>query len=203
MAVLALGALLPLSGCFEAQAGMTITGDDRVNGTVRVTPSESARSQFAQWKAPAEFGDRVTVRTLDSQSGRMEISFSELRFNEVSDTVRALSDDSIAIDIDRTSGDQISVNGSVDLRRMPDAKVDLLVTFPEEVTNSNGRSSAPNQVEWQFSAGEKHSMWASSPAGATKFNQFLIFTAVVVAVGVLASALGALWARRIRDMQEL
>lgn len=201
-AIGSLAVVLPLTGCFEAQAGMTITGDDRVNGAVRITPNESARSEFSDWHAPEELRDRVTANVLDSQTGRMEVSFADLRFSEVTDTLRTLSDDTVAIEIARTGGDQISINGSVDLSHVPDSNIDLLVNFPEEVTNSNGRSSSPNKVEWQFSAGEKHSVWASSPAGSTKRNEFLIYAAAAAAIGILASILGVLWARRIRDMQD-
>ncbi|WP_048758972.1 LppM family (lipo)protein [Corynebacterium vitaeruminis] len=201
-ALAGIAAIFPLSGCFDAQAGFTISGDDRVSGTVHVTPEEGFRSQFEQWKAPEDLSDRVSQEVIDSSTGKIEVAFNELHFIELTDTLRQLSDDRIDIDLDRTGGGKISMNGHMDLTHLPGAKVDFVVTFPEQVTDSNGRQTEPNKVEWQLASGENHTVWASSPTGSTKRNQFLLFAGVTTAAGVLASALGILWARRVRDMQD-
>ena len=201
-ALAGIATMLPLSGCFDAQAGITISGDDRVSGTIHVTPSESARSQFAQWSAPDDLSDRISRGIVDSSTGKMEVAFTELRFIELTDTLRQLSDDRIDIDLDRTGGGKISMNGHMDLTHLPGAQVDFAVAFPEQVTDSNGRQTEPNKVEWHLTSGEDHTVWAASPAGSTERNQFLMFAGVTTAAGVLASVLGVLWARRIRDMQD-
>ena len=201
-AMAGIAAILPLSGCFDAQAGITISGDDRVSGTIHVTPTEEVRSQFEQWQVPEDLSDRVSQGEIDSSTGKMEVSFNELHFIELTDTLRQLSDDRVDIDLDRTGGGKISMNGHMDLTHLPGAKVDFVVAFPEQVTDSNGRQTEPNKVEWQLASGENHNVWASSPAGSTKRNQFLLFAGVTTAAGVLASVLGVLWARRVRDMQD-
>lgn len=199
-ALASIAAITPLSSCFDAQAGITISGDDRVSGVVQITPTEASRSQFAEWQIPDDLTDRVSQGIVDSSTGKMEVEFNDLHFMEVTDTLRQLSDDRIDIDLDRTGGGQISMNGHIDLSHLPGANIDLLVAFPEAVTDSNGRQTEPTKVEWQLASGENHSVWASSPAGSTKRNQFLLFTGVTAAAGVLASLLGVLWARRVRDM---
>lgn len=201
-ALASITAILPLSGCFDAQAGITISGDDRVSGIIEITPTEASRSKFAQWQIPDDLTDRVSQGIVDSSTGKMEVQFNDLHFLEVTDTLRQLSDDRIDIDLDRTGGGQISMNGHMDLSHLPGANVDLLVAFPEAVTDSNGRQTEPTKVEWQLASGEDHAVWASSPAGSTKRNQFLLFAGVTAAAGVLASLLGILWARRVRDMDD-
>lgn len=201
-ALAGIAAIFPLSGCFDAHAGITITGDDRISGTIHVTPEARVRSQFEQWQTPEDLAGRVSREVIDPSTGKMEITFDRLHFIELTDTLRQLSDDRIDIDLDRTGGGKVSMNGHMDLTHLPSAKVDFVVAFPEQVTDSNGRQTEPNRVEWQLASGEDHTVWASSPAGSTKRNQFLLFAGVTTAAGVLASALGILWARRIRDMQD-
>lgn len=201
MAALAsFAAVLPLSSCFDAQAGITISGEDRVSGNVRITASEEFRPQFEKWSPPADLEDRFSLGTTDPTTGQMEVNFSELHLEELTDALRQLSDDHIDLELDRTGGGQISLSGHADFAHLPGANLNLLVTFPGEVIDTNGTKMAANQVEWQLGSGEDHSVWASSPAGETKRNQFIIFAGIVTAAGVLASVLGALWARRERDV---
>lgn len=140
-------AILPLGGCFNMQTGITISGDDRVSGTIHVTPTEEVRSQSEQWQIPDDSSGRVSQGVVDSSIGKMEVSLNELHFIELTDTLRQLSDDRIDIDPDRTGDGKISMNGHMDLTHLPGAKADSVVTFPEQVTDSNGRRTEPNRVK--------------------------------------------------------
>lgn len=88
-ALASLAAITPLSGCFDAQAGITISGDDRVSGVVQITPTEASRSQFADWQIPDDLTDRVSHGIVDSSTGKMEVEFNDLHFMEVTEIGRA------------------------------------------------------------------------------------------------------------------
>lgn len=202
LAIAAFAPVVALSGCFQSEAGLVITGDDQVNGEIRVTPEEAYRADFHKWQVPGDMEDRVVVETTDPDTGAMTIQLRQLGFDEVQALVSSASDEAIDVEIERTTAGQVSVTGQADLESAPTAYVALAITFPEAVINSNG-SIHNDTVQWELKGGQQTNFWASAPAGETNRNQLLIWTGVVSAIGILAAVLVFLWARRSYDMNGL
>lgn len=195
--------VLALTGCFTTDAAMTISGTDRVNGTVHVAVPKTATARGQLWEIPANFSEGVTVENGESGEDRTATYVvRDLTFDEVHDLVDAASGDAINLELERVGGNQVSVSGKASLARYPGAEVTLAIAFPAPVTGTNGTVDGGDTVRWTMAGGEDSTFWATSPAGSTDRDQLLLWTALVTAAGLLAALLVVLWARRDHDMRD-
>lgn len=82
--------VLALTGCFTTDAAMTISGTDRVNGTVHVAVPKTATARGQLWEIPANFSEGVTVENGESGEDRTATYVvRDLTFDEVHDLVDA------------------------------------------------------------------------------------------------------------------
>lgn len=203
--IFALGAVastLVLTSCFDAKAGIAITGDDLVNGNITITPDAEHATDLEKWRVPAEFESRMSKNITNQQTGETKVIFSGLGFEEAKDALKRITNDTLSLDIERTAGDQLSVSGQADLSHMPGANLGVAISFPGAITRSNGNSTNESTVQWKFTGGTKESLWATAPAGTANRSEFLLWTTIASVVGLLSFLLVVLWARRIRDMHD-
>ncbi|WP_295625690.1 LppM family (lipo)protein [uncultured Corynebacterium sp.] len=194
---------LALSGCFTADAGLSITGSDRVNGTVYVSQPKTAEQRASAWEVPEAFADGVTVARDDSGEERTATyTIKDLTFDEVGDLVDEAAGDSFDLSLERIGGNQVSVDGKASLTRFPDSRVTLAIAFPSPVTGTNGTVDGGDTVRWTMDGGRDTTFWATAPAGSTDRDQLLLWAGIAAAVGVLAALLVFLWARRDHDMRD-
>lgn len=205
--LIALAAMLvpvfALAGCFTTDAAMTISGSDRVNGTVHVAVPKDATSRENLWEIPENFSDGVTVETGESGENRTATyTVRDLTFEEVHELVDAATGDAIDLELERVGGNQVSVAGKASLTRFPGSKVTLAIAFPAPVTGTNGTVDGGDTVRWTMDGGRDSTFWATSPAGSTDRDQLLLWVGLTTAAGVLAALLVVLWARRDHDMRD-
>lgn len=203
LAVAALAPALALSGCFTTDAAMTITGSDRVNGTIHVSVPQGATDRENLWDVPDAFSDGVTVENGVSGGDRTATYVvRDLTFEEVHDLVDSAAGDAIDLELERIGGNQVSVSGKASLTSHPGARVTLAIAFPAPVTGTNGTVDGGNTVRWTMDGGRDTTFWASSPAGSTDRDQLMLWAGIVSAAGILAALLVFLWARRDHDMRD-
>lgn len=191
-----------LAGCYEAKAGIAITGDDLIDGNVVITPDEQHAADLQAWNVPTELQSRVSKTVTNPQTGETRFSFSELGFEEAKDALKSISDDTLTLEVERTAGDQLSVSGQADLTHVPGANLGVAISFPGSVTRSNGQQTNESTVQWKFVGGTKENLWAIAPAGNANRSEFLMWTTIASVTGLLSVLLVVLWARRIRDMKD-
>lgn len=192
-----------LAGCFTADAAVTISGSDRVNGTVHVAMPQSATSRENLWEIPENFGDAVTVEAGQSGDNRTATyTLRDLTFDEVHDLVGSAAGDAIDLELERVGGNQVSLNGKASLTRFPGSRVTLAIAFPAPVTGTNGTVDGGHTVRWTMEGGRDSTFWATSPAGSTDRDQLLLWVGLTTAAGILAALLVVLWARRDHDMRD-
>ncbi|MFD5867687.1 LppM family (lipo)protein [Corynebacterium sp. NPDC060344] len=195
--------VLALTGCFTTDAAMSISGSDRVSGTIHVAVPAGATTREQLWEVPAAFSDGVTVENGESDGNRTATYVvRDLTFDEIHDLVDAASSDAIDLELERVGGNQVSVAGKASLARYPGAKFTLAIAFPAPVTGTNGTVDGGQTVRWTMDGGSDSTFWATSPAGSTDRDQLLLWTGLATAAGLLAALLVVLWARRDHDMRD-
>ncbi|MEU5692662.1 DUF3153 domain-containing protein [Actinosynnema sp. NPDC020468] len=150
---------LSLSGCVRLHAAMAISPDDRVSGEiVAATPPTQDNDPGPQLKVPSELASRVTTKPYkqDNYAGT-QLNFSGLTFEEVRTLSMATSSSSSRYQLNfRRSGDLVTLSGSVDLSTVPVDRADIQVkiSFPGEVIDTNGREEEDATVAWAPKPGQ-------------------------------------------------
>ena len=199
--------LVPLmAGCVRVRASITISEDDLVSG--QITASAKPRGpddtgpQLDGGHLP--FSQKVAVADY-SKDGYVGTSavFSDLTFAEVPQ-LASMSRDASGVDLSlRRAGELIILEGRADLTSLtdPDADVSLSVSFPGDVTSTNGSQIGPQLVEWSLKPGVVTTMNAQARSTDPSARSF-IGAAVWMAVGafVVALVVGVLaWTSRDRS----
>lgn len=146
-----------LGGCLHVNTALTISGEDTVSGEVLVV-TQSADGQVPfRLQPPGDMADRVEITPYQGNDGvGSRMSFHDLEFDEVERLAGALSpsDSRYRLSLSR-SGSLVILNGSVDLTPLADTDsgVELKVSAPGEITNTNGTESA-GTVNWVLEPGE-------------------------------------------------
>ncbi|MEJ2856133.1 MULTISPECIES: DUF3153 domain-containing protein [unclassified Saccharothrix] len=159
-------ALFSLTGCVRLHAAMALSQDDRVSGEiVAATPPTRDNDPGPQLRVPNELASRVTTKpySQDNYTGT-QLFFSGLTFDEVRALAAATSASSSRYQLNfRRSGDLVTMNGSVDLTQVPPERADIQVkiSFPGEVVETNGREEESATIAWSPKAGQASMLQAT------------------------------------------
>ncbi len=205
-ALLLLLLLAPLVvGCVRVRVSLTVSPDDRVSGQIVA----AAKPRDDQDKGPQllnnlPFATKVAVSDYDKDDyvGSRAV-FSDLTFAELPQLAN-MNRDAAGVNLAlRRAGDLVILDGRVDLTTLndPDADVSLTVSFPGEVTSTNGEQVSPEVVEWKLRPGVVNTM--SAQARYTDPSARSFATAAIwlgVAAFVVAAIIAALaWSNRDRS----
>ncbi|AKS36460.1 conserved lipoprotein LppM [Mycolicibacterium goodii] len=189
-------------GCVRVRASITVSPDDRVSGQIiAATKPRDADDKGPQLVNNLPFAHKVAVSeySRDDYVGSQAV-FSDLSFAELPQ-LAALNRDAAGVDISlRRAGDLVILEGRVDLTSMNDPEADVLLTvsFPGEVTSTNGDQVTSSIVEWKLRPGVVSTMNAQarytdpSARSFTTAAIWLVIGAFLVA-GVVA---GLAWVSR-------
>ena len=199
--------LVPLAtSCVRIRASITISPDDRISG--QITAASKPRNdddkgpQFNAGGLP--FSQKVAISDY-SKDGYVgsEAVFSDLTFAELPQLAN-MNHDAAGVDVSlRRAGDSVILEGRADLTSLtdPSADVSFSVSFPGEVTTTNGDQIDSQVVEWKLKPGVVSTM--SAQARYTDPNA-RSFTGAAVWMGLAALAVAALiggiaWSSRDRS----
>lgn len=154
------------AGCVRIRASITVSPDDRVSGQI-IT---AAKPRDADDKGPQllnnlPFANKVAVSeySRDDYVGSQAV-FSDLTFAELPQLAN-MNRDAAGVDISlRRAGDLVILEGRADLTSLsdPEADVTLSVSFPGEVTSTNGDQVSAEIVEWKLRPGVVSTMNAQA-----------------------------------------
>ena len=187
--------VLPMAvGCVRVRASITVSSDDRVSGEIIA----AAKARNADDKGPQllnnlPFADKVAISDYnrDDYVGSQAV-FSDLTFSELPQLAN-MNRDAAGVDISlRRAGDLVILEGRADLTPLndPEADVSLSVSFPGEVTSTNGDQVSSDVVEWKLKPGIVSTMSAQArytDPSARSFTGAAIWMglAAMVVAGVL------------------
>lgn len=185
-------------GCVRVRASLTVSPDDLVSGRIiAATKPRDANDKGPQLQNDLPFAQKVAVSTYDADGYvGSEAVFSNLSFAELPQLAN-MNRDAAGVDLSfRRAGNLVILDGRVDLTSLsdPEAEVDLTVSFPGEVTSTNGERIDTDVVEWKLKPGIVNTMSAqarytdpstrSFTGGATVLGISSLI--VAAAIGVLA-----------------
>ena len=197
--VLALVGLLG-AGCVRVRAGLAVSPQDTVSGTVDVgTPDGTPDGDGPPLQVPSDLEGDVTV-TRYEQDGYIgsTLAFEDLSFDEVSRLLPQISPTtSSAVRLQlRRAGDRVILSGQIDLTRVApeSADVQLKIAFPGTVRQTDGTVSQ-GVVSWTFTPGEVGEVNAVAeypdPDAPSWVSWALLLTAVVLVAAGVVFALAA------------
>lgn len=165
--VLVLLVVLPTAvGCVRIRASITVSPDDRVSGQiVAAAIPRNADDKGPQLLNNLPFSNKVAVSEYerDDYVGSRAV-FSDLTFAEVPQ-LASMNRDAAGVDISlRRAGDLVILEGRADLTSLndPEADVSLSVSFPGEVTSTNGEQVSAEIVQWKLRPGVVSTMNAQA-----------------------------------------
>ena len=166
LAVLLLVMAPTLIGCVRIRTSITVSPDDRVSGQIvaAAIPRDDS-DKGPQLLNSLPFAQKVAVSdyTRDDYVGSQAV-FSDLTFAELPQ-LASMNRDAAGVDISlRRAGDLVILEGRADLTSLsdPDADVSLSVSFPGEVTSTNGDQISSEVVEWKLRPGVVSTMNAQA-----------------------------------------
>ncbi|MEW5813713.1 MAG: DUF3153 domain-containing protein [Actinomycetota bacterium] len=196
--VLLLVVLAPsLIGCVRVRTSLTVSPDDRVSGQiVAAAKPRDENDRGPQLLNNLPFAQKVAVSDYDRDDyvGSQAV-FSDLTFAELPQ-LAGMNRDAAGVDISlRRAGDLVILEGRADLTSLsdPEADVSLSVSFPGEVTSTNGDRVSSEVVEWKLRPGVVSTMNAQArytDPSARSFTGAAIWLGI--ASFVVAAIIGAL-----------
>jgi hypothetical protein len=223
LAVVAIVAVFVLAGCVKLDVDLTISSDDKASGTYVValnktllqlsgqTP-ESVVDQINAQPAP-EDGEIKAETYEEGDFAGAKITVSDLPIDQLSSATAGtpeagsnaftLTRDgdlyyfSATLDLSVDTGTAISVPQQV----LDSAELRVKLTFPGEVTETNGTKDG-RSVTWEPKLNEPNELTATARAtgdgsgGDDSSKPWLIVVAVLAAVAVVAATLALILARR-------
>jgi len=187
-----------LIGCVRIRMSITVSPDDRVSGQiVAAAKPRNDEDKGPQLLNNVPFANKVAVSEYkrDGYVGTQAV-FSDLAFAELPQLAN-MNRDAAGVDLSlRRAGDVVILEGRADLSTLsdPEAEISLSVSFPGEVTSTNGDRVSSDVVEWKLKPGVVNTLTAQArytDPSARSFTGAAIWMGVgtfVVAgiVGVLA-----------------
>lgn len=166
LAVLLLIAVPLATGCVRVRASLTVSPDDTVSGYIMAAAKpRNDQDPGPQFTKNVPFSQKVAVSKY-SRDGYVgsEAVFSNLTFAEVPQ-LADMNDDAAGVDLSfRRAGDLVILEGRVDLTSLTseDNEVKLTVSFPGDITSTNGDRISGSSVEWQLKPGIVNTMNAQA-----------------------------------------
>ncbi len=169
---LALAVLLlvvaPLAvGCVKVHTTLTVSPDDLVSGRIiaAAQPTDD-QDEGPQLRSDVPFAQKVAISEYSDDDGFVgsEAVFSNLGFSEVPQ-LAYLNSEAAGVDLSfRRAGNLVILEGRVDLTSLTDqnADVELTVSFPGEITSTNGNRIDTDIVEWKLKPGIVNTMSAQA-----------------------------------------
>ena len=192
-------------GCVRIRTSITVSSDDRVSGQIVAAANpRDDNDKGPQLLNNLPFATKVSVSDYEREDyvGSQAV-FSDLTFAELPQLAN-MNRDAAGVDISlRRAGDLVILEGRVDLtaRSDPEADGTLSVSFPGEVTSTNGDQVSAEVVEWKLRPGVVSTMNAQArytDPSARSFTGAAIWLGL--ASVVVAGIVGALaWASRDRS----
>lgn len=195
--VLLLLILVPLAvGCVRVRASITVSPDDRVSGQiVAAAIPRDDDDKGPQLLNSLPFSNKVAVSRYERGDyvGSQAV-FSDLTFAELPQLAN-MNRDAAGVDISlRRAGDLVILEGRVDLTSLsdPEADVSLSVSFPGQVTSTNGDQISSEVVEWKLKPGVVTTMNAQArytDPSARSFTAAAIWLGIgsMLVAGVIAA----------------
>ena len=159
--------IVPMAtGCVRVRASITVSPDDKVSGQITAASKpRNANDAGPQLLNDLPFSNKVAVSKYerDGYVGSQAV-FSDLTFSELPQLAN-MNRDSAGVDISlRRAGDLVILEGRADMTLLtdPDADVSLNVSFPGEVTSTNGDRVDTDVVEWKLKPGVVSTMTAQA-----------------------------------------
>lgn len=155
-----------VAGCVRVRASITVSPDDRVSGQlIAAAKPRSADDKGPQLLNSLPFSQKISISSYqrDDYVGSQAV-FSDLTFAELPQLAN-MNRDAAGVDISlRRAGDLVILEGRVDLTSLsdPEADVSLSVSFPGDVTSTNGDQVSSDVVEWKLKPGVVTTMNASA-----------------------------------------
>lgn len=188
------------TGCVRVRAGMAVSPQDTVSGTIDVgTPDGAPGGNGPPLQVPSGLAGDVTV-TRYEQDGYVgsHLSFEDLSFEDVSQLLPQISPTtSSAIRLQlRRAGDRVVLTGQIDLTRVSaeSADVQLKLAFPGPVRQTDGTVSQ-GVVSWTFTPGEVGEVNATAeypdPNAPSWVGWAVLLTLIVLAAAGVVFALAA------------
>ncbi|WP_433270131.1 LppM family (lipo)protein [Actinosynnema sp. CS-041913] len=177
-------AAFSLTGCVRLHAAMALSQDDRVSGEiVAATPLTDDNDTGPQLKVPNELAGRVTTKLYraDNYTGT-QLFFTGLTFEEVRALSIATSASSSRYQLGfRRSGDLVTMSGSVDLTQVPIDRADIQVkiSFPGEIVDTNGREEEPTTIAWSPKPGQASMLTATIRYAGENSPSYFAWTMLV------------------------
>ncbi|KAA1035216.1 DUF3153 domain-containing protein [Pseudonocardia sp. EV170527-09] len=203
LVLLAVLALLALTGCARVQVALAVQPDDTVDGTIVVaTPAGAPDGRGPQLAVPADLTDEVELSPYD-QDGFVgtRAAFENLTFAQVSQLNLLGGNASGRANLElRRVGERIAVQGRADLTTMPVDRADvrLAMSFPGEVVESDGETDG-GTVTWEFVPGEVSQINASVISTDPNAPSILGWSLLLAGLVVVAAGAAVLLARRDRN----
>ncbi|CAA0131320.1 Protein LppM [Mycolicibacterium vanbaalenii] len=184
-------------GCVRIRTSLTVSPDDRVSGQIIAAAiARDGDDKGPQLLNSLPFAQKVAVSeySRDDYVGSQAV-FSDLTFAELPQ-LASMNRDAAGVDISlRRAGDLVILEGRADLTSLsdPDADVSLSVSFPGEVTSTNGDQIAAEIVEWELQPGVVSTMNAQARYTDPSARSFTVAAIWLgVASFIVAGIIGAL-----------
>jgi hypothetical protein len=204
--VMLLLVVAPLAvGCVRVRTSITVSPDDLVSGQIiAAAKPRNGDDKGPQLSNNLPFAQKVAVSTYDADGYvGSEAVFSNLSFAELPQLAN-MNRDAAGVDLSfRRAGNLVILEGRVDLTSLSDteAEVELTVSFPGEVTSTNGDRIDSDVVEWKLKPGIVNTMSAQARYTDPSTRSFT-GGAVVLSISslIVAGAIGLLaWLARDRS----
>jgi hypothetical protein len=184
-----------LAGCVRIKATITVSPNDQVSGQLVVAAKpRNGDDTGPQLSRDLPFSQKVAVSTYkrDGYVGSQAV-FSNLTFAELPQLAN-MNPDAAGVDLSlRRAGNLVILEGRVDLTSLTSSEADvgLTVSFPGEVTSTNGERIGDDAVAWKLKPGVVSTMSAQAhytDPSTRSFTNAAIWLAVssVAAAGLVA-----------------
>ncbi|HET9141846.1 DUF3153 domain-containing protein [Actinophytocola sp.] len=192
LVLLALLAMVSLSGCMRIHVALAVSQDDLVSGTMIIAalPTRDGDPGPAL-TVPPELTDRVQMEkyAADGYVGQ-KVTFKDLRFADVTTLSEGIASGKQYRLSFRRSGDLVSMSGSIDLTQLPAEKADVQVkmAFPGSINRTNGIKDEQGTVTWQPKPGAVTEFDVTAEYTDTSGGSWIKWALIVggAAVGVAA-----------------
>jgi hypothetical protein len=210
MRLLALAVLLlvvaPLAvGCVRIRTSLTVSPDDQVSGQIiAAAKPRDGDDKGPQLSSDVPFAQKVAISGYD-QDGYVgsEAVFSNLTFAELPQLAN-MNREAAGVDLSlRRAGDLVILEGRVDLTSLNDndADVSLTVSFPGEITSTNGDRIDTEVVQWSLKPGVVNTMSAQARVTDPSTRSFTGGALVLAISALLVAGVtgGVAWMSRDRS----